>query len=330
VAVYALMLRRRIIVPVWKASRRTLVAVVTPVAILGGGLAFSLGLGGLLAMLLHTGGQDGGRGVHWLVAGTGGLLVLGLGLWLTRLLEARLNSSWLVNIFSFAGKQVRGQVPELDARLNAAAQKLVQKIRANDVDEILVVGFSVGSILAVSVMARALDAMREPVSEGLPQALQPSGSTGRAETYAVTPPEAQAAGLPTLSLLTLGHCIPLLGLQPQAIAFRQELKLLAQAQTLRWIDFSSVTDWGSFALVDPVKICNALPVSASENAPAVNPLMRSPRFHTLFAPSSYVRLRRNKRRMHLQYLMATELAGEYDYFAITAGPKTLGARYADR
>jgi hypothetical protein len=33
--------------------------------------------------------------------------------------------------------------------------------------------------------------------------------------------------------------------------------------------------------------------------------------------------------MHFQYLMATELPGDYDYFAITAGGKTLWDRFAN-
>jgi hypothetical protein len=35
---------------------------------------------------------------------------------------------------------------------------------------------------------------------------------------------------------------------------------------------------------------------------------------------------RNKRRMHLQYLMAGERPALYDYFAITAGPSSLPDR----
>ncbi len=315
------MLRGHIIVPVWKTSRRTLGALAFPVVFLGGGLVISAGLGAWLAMLLHTGALTGGKGAGGAVATSVGVLVLGLGLWCTRLLEARLNPTWLVNIFSFTGKQLRGQVPELEVRLNAAAQKLAHKIRANDVDEILVVGFSVGSILAVSIVARALDALN---------ALSETAQRRPVGTTIATPPDVTVPSQPVLSLLTLGHCIPLLGLQPQAIAFRQELRALALSKALQWIDFSSVTDWGSFAMVDPVKICNVLPETSAESGAAANPLMRSPRFHTLFSPSAYLELRRNKRRMHLQYLMAAELAGEYDYFAITAGPITLGARHASR
>jgi len=42
----------------------------------------------------------------------------------------------------------------------------------------------------------------------------------------------------------------------------------------------------------------------------------------------YATLRKDKFRVHFQYLMASEQAVDYDYFAITAGAMTLGARYA--
>ena len=55
--------------------------------------------------------------------------------------------------------------------------------------------------------------------------------------------------------------------------------------------------------------------------------MCSPRFHTQFAAATYNKLKRNKRRIHMQYLMAGELPSDYDYFAITAGAVTLDQRY---
>jgi hypothetical protein len=36
---------------------------------------------------------------------------------------------------------------------------------------------------------------------------------------------------------------------------------------------------------------------------------------------------RNKHTMHTMYLMATGKPGRYDYFAITAGPEALAARF---
>ncbi|MEM9349534.1 MAG: hypothetical protein AAGA47_04685, partial [Pseudomonadota bacterium] len=41
-------------------------------------------------------------------------------------------------------------------------------------------------------------------------------------------------------------------------------------------------------------------------------------------------LKRRYFRLHFQYLCAFDRPKDYDYFQITAGPLTLGARYADR
>jgi hypothetical protein len=158
------------------------------------------------------------------------------------------------------------------------------------------VGYSVGSMLAASVLARVLQKCR---------------------THGDAADLREAERL--LALLTLGQCVPLLGLMPRAVAFRRELTVLASATALRWTDYSAPGDWGSFALVDPLRICRLTP----PGAPVLQPQMRSPRFHTLFAPADYALLKRNKRQLHLQYLMAAPLPGDYDYFRLTAGPARL-------
>jgi hypothetical protein len=48
----------------------------------------------------------------------------------------------------------------------------------------------------------------------------------------------------------------------------------------------------------------------------------------MFDPAVYAQMVRNKRRMHMQYLMAGERPVLYDYFALTAGPLTLAQRLA--
>lgn len=292
---YARMLSSGEISTVWRLSRKTLVGLVYPLVILGGGLLTGLAMGVGVAAALRA------RGATSLASGAAALVSFALALWGTLKLENRLNTSWLVRIFSFSGKQACGQLPELEDRLNAVATRIAGKIRASDVDEILIVGFSVGSILAVSSVARALDASSLPGQDSN---------------------DATSDG-PTISLLTLGHCIPMLGLFPQAQAFREELRVLAQASRLYWLDFSSPTDWGSFALVDPVDACR-IEMKTGEK---MNPAIRSPRFHTLFTPATYARIKRDKRRMHKQYLMAGELLSHYDYLALTSGALTLRQRY---
>ena len=287
---YSLMIRSGGIVTTWHLSRKTLVGLAYPLVVIGGCLGLAAALSTWAGIALAS------SGTPWPVATAAGMGLMALGLWATHKLEAKLNSTWLVRIFSFTGRHACGQLPELDARLDALAEKIADKLRSHDagnVDEVLVVGFSVGSILSVSSVARAL----------------PGG--------------ADLPARPALSLMTLGHCIPMLGLLPQATRFRGELKVLAAESALRWIDFSSLTDWGSFAMVDPVEACRITLAGGQKH----NPTMRSPRFHTQFAAATYDKLRRNKRRIHMQYLMAGELPSDYDYFAITAGGLTLDERY---
>lgn len=203
--------------------------------------------------------------------------------------ERRLHTTWLLRIYQFAADWAAQRIEDLPARLDLLTADILRQLADPEVDEVLLVGFSVGSMLAVSAAARVQ--------------------------------QAAPARLSRLSLLTLGHCIPLLGLMPKAHAFRQELARLGAGTRIEWIDFSSPTDWGSFALIEPIGFCVDDP-GAVRHAP----VMASPRFHVMFPPEEYRRIRRDKRRMHMQYLMAGELPAAYDYFAITAGPLPLRCR----
>ena len=124
------------------------------------------------------------------------------------------------------------------------------------------------------------------------------------------------------ALLTLGHCIPLYGLMKGAEAYRAELAWLGRNPFVPWVDFSSVTDWGSFPLVDPLALCLGPGGADRPHAPR----MASPRFHTMFAPEAYASLVRDKRRIHMQYLMAGQRPAFDAYFAFTAGPLGLPER----
>lgn len=286
----------------WPAAPNTVRSLFYPVVywwlavvlalLVAGGLAWLVGwaaaagrpLGGLTPLVL--------AGLTSLAGLAGGVAVLAGAWWL----ERRLHTSWLLRIFSFAHAWAIDRVPGLSSRLDRAARRIADRLQDPSIDEVLVVGFSVGSMWAVSAAAR----------------------TTRLPGVA---PEA----LNKLSVLTLGHCIPLLGLMPEADAFRAELQQVGTHAALCWADVSAPGDWGSFALVDPVALCRP----AGAQAAAVNPrCVASPRFHTLFTPADYQRLKNDKRRMHMQYLMAAQLPGVYDYFALTAGPCGLRERLA--
>ncbi|ABE46792.1 hypothetical protein [Polaromonas sp. JS666] len=228
-----------------------------------------------------------------------GMIVAGLvagALWTGgRKLEARYSMYWMMRSYAFTARQARGEVPDLEVRLDELAQRLVERIQSQQDDEVLVVGHSSGAIMATIILARALK-------------LSPDLLRGRT----------------AVSLLTLGQCIPLLGLLPMAYQFREELQILDAGDGLTWTDFSAPPDGCCFALTDPVTACGI----PRRQAHGVNLKILNPRFAALFDPVIYEKLKRNKNLMHFQYLHATEKHDDYNYFEITAGPVTLKKRFA--
>jgi pimeloyl-ACP methyl ester carboxylesterase len=270
---------------VWRAAPKTVVSLVYPAVFWFVSCLLGLALGVTAGALL------GGGVAGWVV---GILLACGFW-WAALLLESRINTSWLLRIYAFAGDWSRNRVTEIEPRMETLAAAIAARLADPDIDEVLLVGFSVGSMLAVDAAARL-----------------------QARTT--------ARDLEKFSLLTLGHCIPLLGAMAGAAAFRENLRALAHEPRLDWTDVASPLDWGSFALVDPIPLSLGLPPGSLPHGP----LMLSPRFHTMFEAASYAAIRGDKRRMHMQYLMAGELPSAYDYFAITAGPERLAGRWPPR
>lgn len=203
-------------------------------------------------------------------------------------LDKWLHVSWLLRILNFARQSAQQPVDGLQARCKQAADGVAKQLQQGNYCEVVVLGFSVGSVVAIPLVR----ALRERLQQ--------------------TP-----AGPQRVSLLTLGNCIPLFTLMPQVnVGLRQQLLALAQDPEVLWADISSPSDSVSFGM------CNLVALSLPHTAAAtvqqcVNPRhMCSPRFHKLFSAASYRWLRRNKMRMHFQYLMAAERPGAYDFFAL--------------
>lgn len=214
-----------------------------------------------------------------------------LGWWADR----HLHASWLLRIFNFAAQREAGANTVLSQRLERTAHRLTAELRQGQWDEVLVVGFSVGSVLGVQLVdAFARQAHHEPDLMG------------------------------RISLVTLGNCLPLFALMPQSHDVRAALGRLSHHSGLYWADISSPSDSVSFALCDVVGLSLREDAAQWRTQPACNPrAMCSPRFHQLFRPRSYALIRRNKMRMHMQYLMCGELPGAYDYFEMVAGWRSL-------
>jgi hypothetical protein len=221
-----------------------------------------------------------------------------LGVLLLRL-QMAWSADWLARSLAFHVRQARGQVPELGQLLDRHAERVLQRLASGDDDEVLVVGHSSGSMLAVSIVARVL-------------ARLPAGPAAR----------------PVLSLLTLGQCIPVLGALPPAEGFRQELLAVAGSDRVDWIDYSAPPDACCFPLVDPLAACGLRRRDGDGAGGTARPRLLSPRFFQMFEPAEYARRRRDKFMLHFQYLKAGHRLVDYDYFSITAGARTLAARCA--
>lgn len=262
-------------------------ALFTPFVLLIG-LLLGVPAAGLLAHGVAARTASLGAGAGTVLAALGALA--GLAVWV----ERRMNVRWLLRSYAFTAVQGTRGCPELEARLDAFADRLVTRMAGEPrIDELLVVAHSSGSIMATAVLARAL----------------------------VRDPQLGLHG-PRLALLTLGQWSPLLSSLPSAQRFRDELARIAAEPALDWVDISAPPDGCCFALTDPVA---AAGLTASR---ADHPRLLSPRFAALFSAEGYAALRRDRLRLHFQYLMAGERAGSYDYTAIVAGPQALGERFA--
>jgi hypothetical protein len=210
------------------------------------------------------------------------------------LIDRAFGALWLVRIYAFNLLQARRAVAGLDERLDALSRHISDATQDGP-DETLVIGHSTGVQLAASLLARTL--ARDPA----------------------------LARRTRVALLTLGGSIPMLAWQPEAAWFRQEIAALSGNSDIDWLDFTTAQDGATFAMLDPVALLD-LPQAADGPRPKV----LSTKLFEMFSPAAFARIRRDWRRVHFQYLMAFEKPGDYDYFAMVAGPRRLAQRFAHR
>jgi hypothetical protein len=210
--------------------------------------------------------------------------------------DNRIYAYYLMHDFAHSAQAGGRYSPAMEERLARFRHDIAEALR-HPCDEVLIVGHSSGAHLAVSAVADLLRA-------GLP------------------------AGGPALSLLTLGQVVPMVSFLPDAGRLRADLRFLSESDAVVWVDVTAPGDGCAFALCDSVKVSG---VATSRQR---WPLIFSAAFSQTLRPESWAKLRRRYFRLHFQYLCAFDnLPGstwDYDYFRITAGPQTLGQRYADR
>lgn len=209
--------------------------------------------------------------------------------------DNRILAYYLMNDYGFSAQHWGRWPQSLEMRLKSFADRIVQALDDDDVDEVLLVGHSSGVHLGVSVLADVL--------------ARTSGKPG-----------------PALSFLTLGQVVPMVSFLPRADVLRRDLNALSRSDRISWIDISAPGDGGCFALSDPVHVSGVAPPGSQKLWPKVI----SAAFSETMTPEKYHATRFRFFLRHVQYLCAFGRPGGYDYFKITAGPQTLGDRYAWR
>jgi len=207
--------------------------------------------------------------------------------------DNKLFAYYLMHDYAYSAQFRGANPPALEARMAEFGDRIAAAL-AEDVDEVLIVGHSSGAHLAVSILADLIRAGRVP-GDG-----------------------------PALGFLSLGQVVPMVSFLPAAHRLRADLHDLARRPEVTWIDVTAPGDGCAFALCDPVA------VSGLGGPDQRWPLVLSAAFTQTLSPERWKALRWRFFRLHFQYLCAFDRPGDYDYFRITAGPRTLAARFAGR
>ncbi|MEL7149905.1 MAG: hypothetical protein AAGK71_04185 [Pseudomonadota bacterium] len=208
--------------------------------------------------------------------------------------DNKLFAYYLMQDYAFTASDWGRYPSEVETRLIEFRGRIEDALE-DGYDEVLIVGHSSGAQLAVSVVADVMR-RRDPLLQ-----------------------------TPVVSLLTLGQVIPMVSFLPEAHRLRSDLRHLSTCDRISWLDVSAPGDGCAFALSDPVAVSGVAPANGQ-----LWPVVISAAFSQTLKPETLAQLKYRYFRLHFQYLCAFDQPGDYDYFRITAGPQTLGQRFAGR
>lgn len=222
----------------------------------------------------------------------GSFSVLTLAHWLIKRYNKYLSTTiWLLNDFCYIDKVVRNDYDELDSRLDRFSERIHEHLKTHNDDEVLIVFYSFGTLLLPLLVDKLHS--QSPIREHH-----------------------------NLSILSLGQSLSMVPCWPKTAFYKNTLERISDLP-IHWHDFTSVIDGPCFPLTDIYKLAN---INCDPNSSGL-PKILSARFHTMFSAEAYNKIKKDRFRVHFQYLMSTDKPTEYDYFLITAGNQTLTNRY---
>jgi pimeloyl-ACP methyl ester carboxylesterase len=186
---------------------------------------------------------------------------------------------------------LRGRRADIDARLDCFAETLIAQVRTGGADEIVLVGHSLGAMLVLDLLVRALAR---------------DGDLGRRGAR--------------LCVLTVGATIPKFALHPRAEDIRRKVARIADEPSIAWAEYQSRDDTISFYKFDPVALRRI-----DDDRLDGKPVIRRVQIHDMLLPETFARCRRNVLRLHYRSVMANDRRAPYDYFMMVAGPVPFSA-----
>jgi len=181
---------------------------------------------------------------------------------------------------------IHGERPDIDARLELFAEALLAQTRDAALDEIVIVGHSLGAMLVLDVIVRALAR---------------DANFGRRG--------------PAVCVLTIGATIPKFALHPRARAIRRRIAEVAAEPSIAWTEYQSRADTISFYKFDPVSLRRI-----AEDRLDSKPVIRRVQIHDMLLPETFARCRTHVLRLHYRSVMANDRRAPYDYFLMVCGP----------
>lgn len=199
----------------------------------------------------------------------------------------------LLNDFIFSRAIALDRAPEIWTRLDAFADHLADEMVRWPEREYVLVGHSFGASLAPLLVARLFERHAVRLEGG------------------------------SLTLVTLGGSLALIGLHPAASRFRAGIQGAASRPDLDWFDVSSSHDPINIKRFDAVEWFDlADSISTPRSA-----MLLDTQFKAASEPGFFARLR--FMRLHMHFIMASEKPGAYDYIGAITSPAPIRQTLAD-
>ena len=194
-----------------------------------------------------------------------------------------LNLATLFDDWIFSREYIRSGNSNIAQRLDRLAAELVAAASNSAADEILVIGHSLGAVLAVDLLDRALK-------------LDPA--LGRNKI--------------PVTFLSVGSSILKVGLHPNAIRFRATMERVAKSRAIFWGDYQ--------ALIDVMNFYKSRPMADMGLSTENEATVRIVKLSRMLDDDIYRRIRLHFFRLHCQFVSGNDKRTSYDYFMLTCGP----------